>query len=169
MNASGPRIRGASPEDADALVGLAAALAGLPLLARYGVSGAGLHADLLRLLPEQAAPLPSERLILVEQGAELRGLARFTLRGQLGRGGYLKLIALAPGHQGLGLGQLLLDEVEHQVGLASPDLFLLTSDFNLGAQRFYERRGYSRIGELAGYVRAGISEILYWKRVRPAP
>lgn len=169
MSESGPRIRAASPEDGDALGGLAAALAGGPLLSRYGVSGAGLHADLVRLLPEQAGPAPSERLILVEQGAELRGLARFTLRGQLGRGGYLKLIALAPGNEGQGLGPLLLDEVERQVGLASPDLFLLTSDFNLGAQRFYERRGYSRIGELAGYVRADITEILYWKRVRPTP
>lgn len=169
MSAGETRIRSAAPEDADALVALAAALAGLPLLARYGVSGAGLHADLVRLLPEQTGPAPGERLVLVEQGAELRGLARFTLRGQLGRGGYLKLIALAPGHEGQGLGQLLLDEVERQVGLASPDLFLLTSDFNLGAQRFYERRGYSRIGELAGYVRPDITEILYWKRVRSAP
>lgn len=169
MSETGPRIRTALPEDADALLGLATALAGLPLLARYGVSGAGLHADLLRLLPEQAGPAPGERLLLVEEGSELRGLARFTLRGQFGRGGYLKLIALAPGCEGQGLGQRLLDEVERQVGMASPDLFLLTSDFNLGAQRFYGRRGYSRIGELQDYVRAGITEILYWKRVRPAP
>ena len=49
---------------------------------------------------------------------------------------------------------------------ASPALFLLTSDFNHGAQRFYERRGYQRAGALPAFARPGIVELLYWKRLR---
>jgi ribosomal protein S18 acetylase RimI-like enzyme len=173
---SRPSIRTASPADAEPLGRLAAALVTLPLLERYGVTAPGLHADLLRLLPEQPAAAPDERLLVAEQpgprggtdpaGRQLCGLARFALRGQLGRGGYLRLIALAPGTQGQGLGSLLLAEVERQVALSSPELFLLTSDFNTAAQRFYERHGYARVGQLADYVRPGITELLYRKRVR---
>lgn len=184
---SSARVRTAAPEDAAALGGLAQSLSTLPLLGRYSVSASGLHTELLRLLTEQAEPAPSERLLVIERHAagpdaagvaagvtagaaagvkELCGLARFSLRGQLGRGGYLRLIALAPGTHGQGLGRLLLDEVERQVAQCSPELFLLTSDFNAPAQRFYERRGYTRVGALADYVRTGITELLYWKRLR---
>ena len=173
---SRPRIRAALPEDAAPLERLAASLVTLPLLARYGTTATGLHTDLLRLLPEPHGATPDERLLVAERpvsgdgpaatGPELCGLARFSLRGQLGRGGYLRLIALAPGLHGQGLGSLLLAEVERQVAASSSELFLLTSDFNTAAQRFYERHGYARVGQLADYVRPGITELLYWKRVR---
>ncbi len=40
------------------------------------------------------------------------------------------------------------------------------SDFNAGAQRFYERHGYVRAGALDGLVLPGVAELLYWKRLR---
>ena len=153
----------ATVDDGDRLVELANAVADLPLLVRYGVQADRLGRDL-----RQAATNSAERLILAEtSNGELVGFARVLLSGQFGRGGYLKLIARKPGCEGRGIGSLLLTAVENAVAEHSPELFLLTSDFNHGAQRFYARAGYLRVGELPDFVRPGISEIIYWKRLRP--
>lgn len=169
-------IRPAEPADADAVVTLAHALAGLPLLVRYGVTGAGLGAELRRVALSRTETAPRQRLLLAEErpaagdadpaDARLCGLARVQLDGQFGQGGYLKLIALLPGHEGRGLGTALLRAVEREVLLASQNLFLLTSDFNVGAQRFYQREGYELVGRLPDFARPGIAELVYWKRLR---
>lgn len=188
--ATATAIRPAEPADADAVVTLAHALAGLPLLVRYGVTGAGLGAELRRVALSRTETAPRQRLLLAERsaagpeagpdanssaetGAEagprdarLCGLARVQLDGQFGQGGYLKLIALLPGHEGRGLGAALLRAVEREVLLASQNLFLLTSDFNVGAQRFYQREGYELVGRLPDFARPGIAELVYWKRLR---
>lgn len=49
---------------------------------------------------------------------------------------------------------------------ASRALFLLTTEWNSGAQRFYERHGYALVGRLPDYVRPGFCELLYWKALR---
>lgn len=164
-------IRPAAAEDGERLQSLAEAVAALPLLVRYGVEASRLAADLSALA---ASSDGSQRLLVAEApGGELVGFARVLLggggAGQFGRGGYLKLIALRPGHEGRGIGPLLLAAVEGAVAERSPDLFLLTSDFNHGAQRFYARAGYLRVGELPDFVRPGITEVIYWKRLRDKP
>ena len=98
--------------------------------------------------------------------AELWGLARFCSRGQFGNGGYLRLLALRPGCEGRGIGTLLLRAVEDEVKQHSSALFLLTSDFNTGAQRFYARHGYVPAGTLPDFARPGITENIFWKRLR---
>ncbi len=170
------RVRQATLEDAERVFQLGVALAALPLLVRYGVVPVRLGEELRSLAGRGAAGAgePAEQTLLVaETGSadgELAGMARILHggggRGQFGRGGYLKLIALRPGYEGRGIGQLLLAAVEHAVAERSSELFLLTSDFNHGAQRFYERAGYRRVGELPEFVCAGITEIIYVKRVR---
>lgn len=96
------------------------------------------------------------------------GLARFTYSGMFGSlGGYLKLIAVADTHTGQGIGAQLLAAVEDHVRAHSRDLFLLASHFNDSAHRFYDRHGYRQIGRLPDYVRTEITELLFWKRLRP--
>ena len=169
-------VRPARLSDLEALSQLAAAVATQPLLQRYGVSEAGLWRELRRLVESQGPAGQGEDASAAESllvaaapppdGGELCGLARFALRGQFGYGGYLRLIALRPGWEGRGIGASLLRAVEEAVLAHSPVLFLLTSDFNTGAQRFYARHGYVHAGALADFARPGITEQIFWKRLR---
>lgn len=171
-------VRIARPADVDGVRDLAHAVAAQPLLVRYGTRPDRLASDLCALCG--AAPdTPREEVLLLAYSAPpthdpdgnppLLGFARIQLGGaaggHFGRGGYLRLIALRPGHESRGVGRSLLSSVEETVRAAHRDLFLLTSDFNHGAQRFYERAGYLRVGALPDFVRAGITELLYWKRL----
>lgn len=184
------RIRPARRDDLAALAQLAAAVATQPLLQRYGASEAGLLREIERIVKDRVrpaagsgSPLPSsdaENLLLAHgpaadaasadaapaDAAELWGLARFCSRGQFGNGGYLRLLALRPGCEGRGIGTLLLRAVEDEVRQHSSALFLLTSDFNTGAQRFYARHGYVQAGTLPDFARPGITENIFWKRLR---
>jgi ribosomal protein S18 acetylase RimI-like enzyme len=144
---------------ADELGALTAEVAGLPLLTRYGVTAGGLERELGRALGA------GEGLIVATAGETDRpvGFAWFLLRGTFARGGYLRLIALAPGQERRGLGGQLLDEVERRVAAHSRGLFLLVSDFNEPAQRFYGARGYQQVGRLPAFVRPDIDELIYHK------
>jgi len=139
---------------------LARALAALPLMVRYGRGAEALERALA------AAHARGEGLLVEEEEGGLRGLAWFLRDGTLGLGGYLKLIAMLPGTEGRGAGAALLAAFEAEAARASRHAFLLVSDFNAGAQRFYERHGWVRAGSLPGLVLPEVSEVLYWKRLR---
>jgi GNAT superfamily N-acetyltransferase len=144
----------------DDVAPLAAALARLPLMQRYGRSAERIAADL------EAALGRGDGLLAWDVGGAARGLAWFLRGGTFGMGGYLRLIALADDVQGGGAGRELLAAFEAEVATASRHAFLLVSDFNEGAQRFYERRGYARVGALPGVVLPDVTELVYWKRLR---
>jgi ribosomal protein S18 acetylase RimI-like enzyme len=150
-------VRALAPAEIPAL---ARALAGVPLMVRYGRSPEALEAAL------SAAHGRGERLLVAEEGGALRGLAWFLTRGTLALGGYLRLIAMLPGAEGKGAGAALLAAFEAETAKESRHAFLLVSDFNDGAQRFYERHGWVRAGALPGLVLPDVSEVLYWKRLR---
>lgn len=165
-------VRAATPADAEALALLGAQVAAQPLLQRYGVTAAGLAKELRRLaLLQPPAPEHSltPRLLLATGGAaspQPCGFARYLREGSLGAGGYLQLIALAPGSEGAGVGSALLQAVEAAVAQSAAHLFLLTADFNQAAQRFYLRHGYQQAGALPAFARPDITELLFWKRLR---
>ncbi len=138
---------------------LAAELARLPLMARYRRDAARIQADL------GAALGRGEGLLVEEDAGRRRGLAWFLPAGTLALGGYLKLIAVLPGEEGKGIGAALLRAFEAETGRISRHAFLLVSDFNSGAMRFYEREGYARVGALPGLVLPDVEEVLYWKRL----
>jgi ribosomal protein S18 acetylase RimI-like enzyme len=86
-------------------------------------------------------------------------------RGAFNRSGYVPLIGVDPAHRGDGIGRQLLDAAETHVRQTSQDIFLLCSDFNTEAQRFYERQGYTRVGAIPDYVVPGVIELIYRKRL----
>lgn len=153
----GPVIRPLAAADLSAL---AAGLAELPLLRRYGRSAAKLEATL------DAALARGEGLLVAEERRAPAGLAWFLTSGTLALGGYLRLLAVLGPFQGRGLGAALLAAYEAETARTSAHAFLLTSESNPGAQRFYERLGYRRVGLLPSLVVQGEDEALYWKRLR---
>lgn len=161
MGRAMPLVRPAAPAD---LPALAQALAPLPLMQRYGQTPERLHGSLTGALAR------GEGVLVYDDGAP-RGLAWYLPTGTLGLGGYLRLLAVSPDAHGGGIGATLLDGYEAGVFASSAHAFLLVSDFNEAAQRFYERHGYRRVGALPGLVLPDVSELIYWKprpRVPPA-
>jgi ribosomal protein S18 acetylase RimI-like enzyme len=70
------------------------------------------------------------------------------------------------GYTGLGIGAALLGQAEQAAAKIAREMFLLVSDFNVDAQRFYQRQGYSPVGAIPGYVLPDVTELLYWKRLQ---
>jgi ribosomal protein S18 acetylase RimI-like enzyme len=87
-------------------------------------------------------------------------------RGAFGRSPYLRLIGVRADMAGSGIGARLLDAMEARAAEVADDLFLLVSDFNEGAQRFYRRQGYVQIGAIPGYVLPEVSELVFRKRLK---
>jgi ribosomal protein S18 acetylase RimI-like enzyme len=105
-------------------------------------------------------------VVVARVGGQTVGFAWYVERGGFGLGGYLKLIGVDATTRGQGVGGALLEHVEWlTVQQGQRDLFLLVSDFNTAAQRFYEARGYQRVGEIPDFVAPGISELICRKRL----
>lgn len=150
--------------DAD-VAPLAAELARLPLMQRYRRTAEALTADL-------AAGLARGDGLLAWRDAAAgaaRGLAWFLPGGTLGLGGYLRLLAVVPAAQKRGAGGELLAAFERGVAAVSRHAFLLVSDFNTAAQRFYLGRGYREVGRLPALLVADVDELILWKRLGREP
>src|SRR5438128_11527452 len=82
---------------------------------------------------------------------ELAGFAWVMPKGAFGRFPYLRLLAVASGQQGGGVGAKLLAETESRFR-GSRQFLLMVSDFNEGAQRFYSRCGYAQVGSCPDFL-----------------
>jgi ribosomal protein S18 acetylase RimI-like enzyme len=136
-------------------------MAQTPLWQRYGVSAAAALRRFEAGLEQQAG------IAVAEQDGLAAGFVWVSLRGAFERSGYIPLIGVAPGRYGGGIGQALMDFAEEQVFRQASELFLLVSDFNTAAQRFYLRRGFAQVGALPDYILPGVSELIYLKRRPP--
>jgi ribosomal protein S18 acetylase RimI-like enzyme len=87
------------------------------------------------------------------------------LNGAFSRSPYLRLIGVHPDHSGAGVGSALIAQAEAEVRPTNHELFLLVSDFNTDAQRFYQRNGYEQVGAIPGYVVPDVTELIFWKRL----
>jgi GNAT superfamily N-acetyltransferase len=149
-------LRPARAGDVPALAGLVAAT---PLWQRYGVTVATATAAL------EGALSRAEALCVAEVGGRVGGLAWVQPLAGFGRSPYLKWLGVQPGGTSKGVGRALLRAAEDAARATRPELILLCSDFNRDGQRFYEREGYARVGALPDYVLAGVSELVYFKRL----
>jgi GNAT superfamily N-acetyltransferase len=149
-------IRPLVEEDVEAL---AVGLSELPLMIRYHRTAAALVADL------RAALARGDGLDVYDEGGP-RGVAWYLPGGTLGLGGYLRLLAVTGGAQRRGAGAALLVAFEAGVATVSRHAFLLVSDFNVAAQRFYEKHGYTRVGALPALVLPDVAELVYHRRLR---
>jgi len=139
----------------------AAIIAELPLWREYAVTAREARAA-FRLAAGGAA-----EVLVADDGGRVVGFVEYLVRGTFGHSGYVWAIGVAADAQGRGVGGRLMDAAEAAIFAAGPNVFLLVNARNDGARRFYERRGYRRIGELDDYVRPGLTEIIYRKSQGP--
>lgn len=83
--------------------------------------------------------------------------------------GHLVTIDVAAAMRRKGLGSALLFAVERRLKEAEVSLMRLeVAVDNLGAQAFYEREGYQRIGRIAGYYMGRIDALVMEKKLNEA-
>ena len=143
-------------------VGPAAKLmATAPLLRRYRVTAPGARASLAEALRARDTVL-----VALDRQAVV-GLAWLIRTRALDRAAYLRLLLVAEPHQSRGLGAALLARGEREARASGcRHMVMLVTKTNRRARSFYEYHGYAHVGDLAGFVRHGITESLYLKSWR---
>ena len=150
------RVTPATAADLDDCAGLIVAT---PLWQRYTVTREGAR----RTLAD--APDHGGRVLVARVDDELAGFVLVYQRGGFARSGYIRLLGVAAACQGQGVGDALMAAAESLVADVAPDMFLLVSDFNIDAQRFYQRLGYIQVGALPAYVLPDVTELILWKKL----
>ena len=133
-----------------------------PLWRRYGVTLALARSTVRSALRARPGTARAEFVVAHRRGIVV-GFIRYLLEGTFSHSGYVRAVAVAPSEQGGGVGAALLAHAERRIFSRARDVFLLVSHFNRRAQAFYERNGYTKIGEIKNYVVPGITEYVYRK------
>ncbi len=102
-------------------------------------------------------------LIVGEAEGEIAGFLWVDPLGAFSSAPYLRLIAVDKQYRGTGVGATLLHEFELKTKHVGRDFFLLVSDFNDSAIRFYKQHGYNEVGTLPNFAKPGITEIIMVK------
>lgn len=137
---------------------LAAWMVDVPLWQRYGLTAERAQSDFMAGIER------GDWLISADADAVACGFAWAIPRGAFARSPYLRLIGVRPDAVSLGIGGALLQEIERRSAEVAGELFLLVSDFNQAAQRFYQRQGFVQIGAISGYVLPDVTELIFRKR-----
>jgi ribosomal protein S18 acetylase RimI-like enzyme len=109
--------------------------------------------------------LPGRERYVAHVDGEFAGFVLLNLHGTFA--GYIQTIGLAPQFRGSGHGAELLAFAEQRIFREHQNVFLCVSSFNHAARRFYERLGYSQVGELVDFLVQGHSELLLRKTIGP--
>ncbi len=132
-------------------------IAGTPLWQRYHVTEQSIG-ERLRTGLEQGATI-----YVADRAGEVLGFLWLVARGAFARSDYVQLIGVRPSERSRGVGRALMEFAEAKSLAEGRALFLLVSDFNMDAQRFYQRLGYRQVGQLDDYVIPGVTELIYCK------
>jgi len=138
------------------IAGIARWVAATPLWQRYGITEASFAQRFEDGLANGAT------IYVVERAGTVFGFVWLVERGAFNRNAYIQLIGVRPAARGGGIGRALMEFAEAHA--RSRDIFLLVSDFNADAQKFYARLGYTQVGKLDDYVVQGVSELILRKR-----
>jgi ribosomal protein S18 acetylase RimI-like enzyme len=140
--------------------GIASWVAETPLWQRYQVTAESFANRLRDGLASGAT------IYVAEHHHIVAGFLWLVERGVFNRSGYIQLIGVKPDVRNAGIGRALMQFAEEKIFAQGRDLFLLVSDFNTDAQRFYERLGYRQVGALENYVVHGVTELVYYKNLK---
>jgi GNAT superfamily N-acetyltransferase len=136
-------------------------LAESPLLAHYHVTKEGAE------IPLEVAGRQGDLILACHpnDSATPIGLAWAMRTRAFDGGGYLRLLPVAEGRQGKGIGTVPLDAAEQRARAWGDHCYLLASADNACPRRFYERHGYRFVGVIRDLEVAGMDEVLYYKRL----
>jgi len=81
------------------------------------------------------------------------------------KGPYLELLGLLPSSQGIGIGSAILSWFEQEAPPKTRNFWLLCSDFNTPALKFYETAGYQQITAIEDLYMQGLNDILMRKHI----
>jgi diamine N-acetyltransferase len=154
LEGDGGRLRPLAPDET---VLAAAILAGIDPWRRLGMGSGALTGYLTRDDPALA------RLGL-ERDGRLAGV--LALRWPWLRGPSVELMAIFPGHQGVGLGRAVVSSVSRDAAAVTANLWACVSAFNAPARAFWSRCGFAEVAALPGLVRPEEDEILLRRRLR---
>jgi ribosomal protein S18 acetylase RimI-like enzyme len=104
---------------------------------------------------------------VAHNGGQVVGFIWFRLEGTFHHSGYVRWIGVARHVRGHGVGARLMAYAERKIFARGPNVFLMVSAFNTGAQKFYKRLGYTEIGAVPNYAIRGITERLFRKTRGP--
>jgi ribosomal-protein-alanine N-acetyltransferase len=104
---------------------------------------------------------PCKEVFIASASGEPAGLAILQVCGSFN--GYIQILFVAEGFRGRGLGKRLLAFCEERIFGNSPNVFICVSAFNTRAFRLYEAAGFTIVGILKDFVKAGYDEWLLRK------
>lgn len=112
----------------------------------------------------ERAAQAGELYLVREDTGRILGAMKVTLRGFCGLYPYLGLIGVHADSRGKGVGRFLMEQLERlSRESGAKRVTLMVSDFNEGGQRFYERLGYRKLGEIPDATKEGITEYVMIK------
>lgn len=145
----------------------AAIMAATPLWQRYGVTVQSaidrFRTGSQRMYTPDVESSTTRLFVAESENGSTIGFVWAVRRGAFDRSGYIPVLGVESSERGGGVGAALIEAAEDYLRPAS-DVILLCTEFNTGAQRFYERHGYVRVGILPDYIALGIAELIYRKR-----
>jgi ribosomal protein S18 acetylase RimI-like enzyme len=147
-----------SPMSESDVAGAASAIASGPVFQRYGIT----QPSAVDLLHNARG-----RIAVAKDGDEVVGVAIYWTDGTPPVPAYLRILAVAEGQRGRGVGRTLLRHVEAEAYREGPNLFLCCELTNVDAARLYEREGYVEIGPMPSLFVEGITEVLFRRTLGP--
>ncbi len=129
-----------------------------PLWQRYGITPEAAGRMFLDALAQGAT------ILAARVGGQMVGFVWYVTHGAWDRSGCIFPIGMLPPYLGKGVGEKLLAAAEAQMAEEVGEFFLLVTDSNSGARRFYRRLGYYLVGAIPDYVVAGITELIFFKK-----
>ena len=104
-----------------------------------------------------------EIFVAITDSGVVVGFVWFALRGAFYRFPYLRTCAVGSQFRGMGVGSALLSFYEEKGFAEASQVFLLVSDFNTAAQKFYSKAGYTQIGAIPCFGGGKITELIFMK------
>jgi [ribosomal protein S18]-alanine N-acetyltransferase len=105
----------------------------------------------------------TKEVYVVFEEEEIIGFAVLQMEGSFK--GYIQTLFVKPGLQGKGIGSKLIEFCCDRIFKISPNVFMCVSSFNTGAQKLYEKHGFTVIGTLKDFVLEGYDELLLRKTI----